>query len=266
MSSLRTRPHIEVHDGDGPPALMVHGILSSRAQWLLNIAALRTVCTPVVVELWGHGRSPLPDERDAYEPAGYVELFESIREELGVDQWFVIGQSLGAALTLRYALDLPDRVLAQVFTNSNSALADRAWQERMQAGAPQMARQIEAGGPDGVAAMPVHPRRARRLPEPVRSALINDPDAIEPCAIARAIEHTVPNSSVRDSIAHNRVASLLIAGHRERSFAEARNFAAAHMPSLAIVDLDAGHAGSIEAASGFAAAAIARFSAPRPRR
>src|SRR3954453_2438210 len=99
------RPYVEVHDGDGPPALLVHGMLSSRAQWLLNLDALRSVCTPVVLELWGHGRSPTPEDPGAYAPEAYGETFDAIRRDLGVDRWFLIGQSLGAALTMRYALD-----------------------------------------------------------------------------------------------------------------------------------------------------------------
>jgi pimeloyl-ACP methyl ester carboxylesterase len=265
VKAARIKPHIEVHDGNGPPALLVHGILSSRAQWLLNTDALREVCSPVVVELWGHGRSPLPDDRGAYEPDGYVETFEAIREALGADRWFVIGQSLGAALTLRYALTMPDRLIAHVFTNSNSAIADQAWRDRMVANAPEMARRIEAGGRDAVAAMPVHPRRSKRLPEPVRSALITDADAIEPRAISRAIEHTVPNSSMRDQIAHNRIASLLIVGKRERDFAEPRNYAAATMPMLDVIDLDAGHAVNIAAADGFNAAVVRFFEQCRRR-
>src|SRR5436190_9312544 len=256
------RPYVEVHDGDGPPALLVHGILSSRAQWLLNLDALRTVCTPVVMELWGHGRSPLPDDGAAYQPDGYIETFEAIRADLGVQRWFVIGQSLGAALTLRYALERPERFIAHVFTNSNSALADAAWRARMVKDAPQMARRIEAGGREAVAAMPVHPRQAKRLPEPVRSALIADADAIESRAIGRAVEHTVPNSSVRDQILHNRVASLLVAGKRETGFIEPRYYAAATMPSLAVIDLDAGHAVNINAAPEFNAAVIDFFGAP----
>ncbi|MEL6984283.1 MAG: hypothetical protein AAFO29_17790, partial [Actinomycetota bacterium] len=41
-----------VHDGSGPPALIVHGALASRSYWADNIEALAQVCQPVVVELW----------------------------------------------------------------------------------------------------------------------------------------------------------------------------------------------------------------------
>ena len=50
-------PYWEVHDlGQGPYMLMVHGFLSSRAQWRINLPALGAFCRPVLLELLGHGR------------------------------------------------------------------------------------------------------------------------------------------------------------------------------------------------------------------
>jgi hypothetical protein len=54
--------YYDVHAGTGPYMLLVHGFLSSRSQWRLNLAALAGVVRPVVVELWGHGRSPAPTD------------------------------------------------------------------------------------------------------------------------------------------------------------------------------------------------------------
>ena len=34
--------YYEVHEGNGPYLLMIHGMLSSRAQWTRNLAALST--------------------------------------------------------------------------------------------------------------------------------------------------------------------------------------------------------------------------------
>ena len=89
--------HYEVHDGAGPYLLLVHGFLSSRAQWVLNLDALSDVARPVVVEMYGHGRSPSPDDPAIYAPKNYVAEFERIRGELGVERWLVCGQSLGPA-------------------------------------------------------------------------------------------------------------------------------------------------------------------------
>ena len=61
--------HVDVHPGTGPFLLLVHGFLSGRSQWKLNLAALSEVVQPVVLELWGHGRSPSPEDVARYHPA-----------------------------------------------------------------------------------------------------------------------------------------------------------------------------------------------------
>jgi len=249
--------HVDVHEGSGPYALLVHGMLSSRAQWLLNLDALRTVCRPVVVELWGHGRSPAPAEAGPHTPEGYASEFERIRESLSAPAWLVIGQSLGAALTLRYALDHPERVIAQVFTNSSSALADEEWQQSMRTSAPRFAERIEKGGAKAVEAMPVHPTKARRMPEAVREQLVADAALLRPEAVARALLYTV--SSVRGRVDENHVPTMLVTGAREAEFAEPRDFAKAHMPCTEVVDLDAGHAVNIQAADAFNEAVVEFF-------
>ena len=156
--------HWETHAGNGPPVLFVHGFLSSRAQWLPNLESFREFCTPVLVELWGHGRSPAPDDAKAYTSASYLRQFEAIRCELGVERWCLVGQSLGASLTLRYSLDHPGRVIAQVFTNSNSALATREQtQQRLEAAAAAIAA-IETAGLRPSKRSPFTPNTRRGCP------------------------------------------------------------------------------------------------------
>ena len=36
--------HYDVHEGAGEPLLLLHGFLSSRAQWLENIPVLKSFC------------------------------------------------------------------------------------------------------------------------------------------------------------------------------------------------------------------------------
>jgi pimeloyl-ACP methyl ester carboxylesterase len=225
---------------------------------MLNLDALSTVCRPVVAELLGHGRSAAPDDAAPYTPAGYASAFEAIRESLGVDRWFVIGQSLGSAVTLRYSLDHPDRVIAQVFTNSSSALADEAWQQRLQNAAPQMASRIVDGGAAAIAAMPIHPSNAKRMPEDVKRALVADAQLLSPRGVALSLLHT-STSSVRSRASENTVPTLMVAGGKEKAFDEPRAFATANMPDLETVLLDAGHAVNIQAAEQFNAAVCAFF-------
>jgi pimeloyl-ACP methyl ester carboxylesterase len=225
---------------------MVHGFLAGRALWIANLEALRAVATPVIIELFGHGRSPSPPDPTAYHPDSYVAAFEEIRRDLGVDQWFVLGHSLGASLSLRYVLDHPDRVIAHVFTNSASALAGAEWREQIVKDVDAAADRIIQHGIAHLEEGQVNPARSHRNIPAVRNALAADAPLLQPLGIAATIRHTVPPSSVRDRIGDNSRPALLIAGEKEQVFAEPCQFAERTMPHLAVVRLDAGHSPNAE--------------------
>lgn len=254
--------HREVHPGEGPFLLLVHGMLAGRSLWGPNLPALRRVARPVVVELWGHGRSPSPEDPARYRPEAYVAAFEEIRAELGVERWLVCGQSYGAALTLRYALEHPERVIAQAFTNSVSALADAESSARMEADVRSMAESIERGGRATIEAMPIHPLRARRIPPEVRAALLEDASRLDPVGVARSLRHGIPGASVHARVVGNRVPTLLVVGEREPAFRPCREHVERTMPVLEVCALDAGHAVNLEAAEPFDDA-VTRFFASR---
>jgi pimeloyl-ACP methyl ester carboxylesterase len=238
--------HVEVHPGAGPPILMMHGMLASRALWLANLEALRTVATPVVVELYGHGRSPSPTEPDAYHPDSYVAAFEQIRRGLGVERWFVLGHSLGAALTLRYVTDHSARVIAHVFTNSASALAHPERREELMQNVDAQADYIIRHGVGPLAKTRVNPAHSHRVVPAVRAALAADVSLLDPRGMAGTIRYTAPASSVRERIAGNARPALLVAGKKERSFAEPCDHAARTMPHLTVAHVDAGHSPNAE--------------------
>lgn len=247
--------HWEAHPGDGPPLLLVHGLLAGRALWEPNLGALAAVSRPIVVELWGHGRSPAPPGAESYRAESYLQTFEEIRAEIGADRWFLCGYSYGAALTLRYALDHPDRVIAQIFTNSVSALADAEWIAGMREAAPVMAESIEREGHEAIDRLPMHPHQSRRLSPAVRETLLADAALLQPQGIANTLRFSIAEISVRDRIGENRVPTLLVCGERERNFRPFREFAERAMPRLEVVGCDAGHAVNLEAATVFNEAA-----------
>lgn len=252
-------PYFEVHDGQGPLLLLVHGFLSSRAQWRLNLEALTKIARPVVVEVLGHGRSPAPDDPAAYTVAAYGDAFEAIRRDLGAERWVVCGQSFGAGLTMRYALQHPERVLGQVLTNSNSALSPLDLTD-----VEQRARLAEEGGLAAIEGMRVHPKHAKRLPKAVRDELIADAALISPRGIAHSLRVTRLHSSVVDDLEKIRVPTLLVNGVMEKKFQPLRDRAVARIPGCQVVDLPGGHPVNIDAAEQFNAA-VARFIGTLPR-
>lgn len=248
--------HWEAHPGNGPCLLLVHGFLMSRAQWLLNLESLASVCRPVVVELWGHGRSPAPVDQAAYAPDALINEFERIRRELGEARWLLCGYSLGAGLTLRYALDRPEQTIAHVFTNSTSALADAqqqtVWREQGLAGRERFI----AEGIPAIDRIAVHPRHAKHLPQSVKTPLLADAAQHTPLGIANVMAFTTPHISVRQRIHLNTRPALLIQGRRETRFNPFADHALAHMTRLEHVALDTGHGVNMEDANGFNQAVI----------
>jgi len=237
----------EIHGSKGPFLLMVHGIMSSRAQWIPNLEALKDFCRPVVVELFGHGRSPSPDEPEYYYPDNYVREFERIREKLGTERWFICGQSLGASLTLRYSLYHPERIIAQVFTNSRSALMANPREEVMK----KVSENLEKSGPEALDNFPLNPAKSRHLEAKVQEALGKDIDLINLKGFSNNLKYMVTRCSVRDLIQDNQVPTLLLVGRYDQSFSSFIEFIEKTMPNLEMKVFDGGHAVNIDAAHHF---------------
>ena len=253
MQYTENAPRIafKVHPGQGPYLLLVHGFLSSNAQWLANLSALGDVCRPVTAELWGHGSSPAPQDKAYYSPQAYLAQFEHIRRQLGIQRWFLCGYSLGAGLTIRYAHDHPEHVYGHIFTNSNSALADAARIDEWLSSASKSANNIRAGGLAAINRIAVHPRRARNLPEPVKEPLLADCAKLKPAGVANTLEYTNPYTSIRAIAASNVKPALLCCGVKEKRFAANREWAETHMANLSVIEIVAGHGVNMEGADTF---------------
>lgn len=247
---MKSELHFEVHQGNGPYLLLVHGFLSSKAQWQLNIDPLREVCSPVLIDLLGHGHSPSPDDVAKYTPRAYVKYFRDIKKQLDIENWFVCGYSLGAGLTIRYALEHPRDVNGHIFTNSMSAFASRQG-TRAIAESGELIKRFEQGGLKMIEQISVHPRFARRLPDSVKTALLRDCERLTPGGVARTIAVTNSEASVRADIGNNQKAALLICGTREKRFQPHLAYIKEVMPHLRVIELNTGHAVNAEDADGF---------------
>lgn len=239
--------YYEIHGSRGPFLLLVHGFMSSRAQWIPNLEALKVFCRPVVAELFGHGRSPSPDDPECYYPDNYVREFERIRKKLRIDRWFICGQSLGASLTLRYGLYHPEHIIAQIFTNSRSAFMDNPGEDNMKSAAER----LEKGGRKALEDFPLNPSQSRYLEARVKEALLKDIDLIDLKGFTSNLKYMVTRCSVRELVRNNRVPALLLVGRYDRSFSAFIEFIEKTMPHLEMEIFEAGHAVNIDAADQF---------------
>jgi len=243
--------NVVVHNGDGPHALLVHGALGSRSLWAENLAALQQVCRPVVVELWGHGRSPSPTDPAHYKSAGYVAEFEQLRSRLGIDRWHTIGQSMGAGLTLTYGLAHPERVISQVVTNSTSAFAPiDGWREHHASGATPMAERLRTEGTEFLRNAKLNPGRSRHLAETTRQLLAIEFDEHDATGIANSMTITTATLPLGERLTKVTRPTLLTLGVEEERFLRLVPRARL-IPNLEVVELAASHGVNTHDADGW---------------
>lgn len=235
--------------------LLVHGLLSSRHHWEPNLARLRQAYNLVIVDLPAHGLSAAPADPAAWHPDAMVARLDRIRADLGLERWLVVGQSFGAGLTLRYALQHPERVIAQVFTNARTAFRDEADPAEL---AVRVAK-LRQGGMEALRQERFHPRFAHRFPEAVRETLSQDADRIDLEGYLKILEISLPAASLRGRVAGGTVPTLLINGRHERIFQPIRQSLETDWPDLEITDIDGGHSVNIENPDGFDAALLGFF-------
>ncbi len=88
--------HYVDHGGDGPPAVLVHGITESGASWDPIVERLAGSNRVVTLDLRGHGRSGTADRYDLEVMAGDVVAVLQALDLLGAAN--LVGHSLGGAV------------------------------------------------------------------------------------------------------------------------------------------------------------------------
>ncbi len=228
-------------ENNKPPLLLIHGFLSSRAQWLGNLSGMKNFCRPIVIEHFGHGRTPAPQEESKCSFEALIVQIERLRVFLGINQWSVCGHSMGGTIGLTYAIRHPDVVKSVVFSNVATAFLDPQKVD-MTAEVKEVASSVEDGGRIRLEETPFHPIRMKRVAPEIQNALVSDAKLIDPVGVARAVRATSVNVSIRHRMPEILCPTLLINGILERGFQADRRWAEDIFSSLSIVDLaNAGH-------------------------
>jgi pimeloyl-ACP methyl ester carboxylesterase len=94
--------------GAGPPILLIHGYGDTADGWRRVVPGLLKDHRVVAIDMPPFGRSSAPPKRKLLD--FYKEFFPTLLDELELDRTTVIGHSLGGAVSLRLAIENPDRV------------------------------------------------------------------------------------------------------------------------------------------------------------
>lgn len=105
--------------GEGPPVLLVHGLAASLRDWDMLLPALAAHgYAGHALDLLGHGESIKPRRLDQYTSDSVFTHLSGWVDSLALSEPAVlVGHSLGAYLSLQFALRYPERVRALVLVN-----------------------------------------------------------------------------------------------------------------------------------------------------
>ena len=113
-------------------AVMLHSLGSSGAMWTPQIAPLAAVRRVIAVDTRGHGRSQAPTGSYSLDQLGRDVL--AVVDHLGVEQFHVIGLSLGGQMAMWLATHATERVHSIVLANTAPKIGtDESWQSRIEA-------------------------------------------------------------------------------------------------------------------------------------
>lgn len=168
-----TRLRYRDSGGDGPAVLMTHGIGESLEFWHRQFDTLGLSLRLIAWDLPGHG---LSDERaDAMSLEGQAAVAWRLLDHLGVDRAHLVGNSLGAAMSLRMAAQVPARAASLLLANS-AALGTEVFGAFRLMTLPLLGELMNKPGPTAV---------AQQI-----QAIVHRPEAITP-EVRAAIERNV---------------------------------------------------------------------------
>jgi 4,5:9,10-diseco-3-hydroxy-5,9,17-trioxoandrosta-1(10),2-diene-4-oate hydrolase len=102
--------------GQGKPLLIIHGGGEGAESWLNTAIQLAEHYTVYIPDLPGFGKSK--SSNDQFDIAQYISFIEDFAKEIDLEQFYIMGHSVGGSLALHYALEYPHRIQKLIALNS----------------------------------------------------------------------------------------------------------------------------------------------------
>jgi pimeloyl-ACP methyl ester carboxylesterase len=102
--------------GQGPPVVLIHGMVNSSRHWeqvALRLADRYTVIAP---DLIGHGDSATP--RGDYSLGAHAAVIRDVLSAIGVERATIVGHSLGGGVAMQFFWQFPQRTERLVLVSS----------------------------------------------------------------------------------------------------------------------------------------------------
>jgi pimeloyl-ACP methyl ester carboxylesterase len=204
--------------GEGPPVVLIHGMVNSSRHWQPVARRLAEHHTVIAPDLIGHGDSATP--RGDYSLGAHATVIRDLLSALGIERATIVGHSLGGGVAMIFFWQFPERVERLALVSSGGLGGDVS----------PMLRSAALPGMRGLIGLAAHPRVtgaldgvAQRLPER-RAGL-----ATQLRAVARALR-PLETAGAREAFVQTLRAVIDV--HGQRVNADDRLYLLESMPTL----------------------------------
>ena len=104
-------------EGDNTPLLVMHGGPGSTSRSFYQYSSIAQDRPIIMFDQLGSGRSDYHEDTSLLKVENFVEQVETLKNELGLTEFYVLGHSWGSALELEFYLAPPKGIKGLIFSS-----------------------------------------------------------------------------------------------------------------------------------------------------
>lgn len=124
INGVRYALKIHQKNASLPCLLMLHGFMGNHRVFDHLIDDLKKYCSPITVDLLGHGQSEQAQDPSRYVAKHQIDDLETLIRRLKISPLFLYGYSMGGRLALRTALQFPGKISGLILESTNDGIED----------------------------------------------------------------------------------------------------------------------------------------------
>jgi 2-succinyl-6-hydroxy-2,4-cyclohexadiene-1-carboxylate synthase len=139
--------HVEIKGEENLTTIVfLHGFTGSTASWREITKLLKGKYRTIAVDLTGHGKSGIPEDVHRYSMEQQVEDLEELFTELSLQQFILVGYSMGGRVALAYTVRHSMRISSLVLESSSPGLRTKEERIERQVADSRLAARITTDG------------------------------------------------------------------------------------------------------------------------
>ncbi|NTU44842.1 MAG: 2-succinyl-6-hydroxy-2,4-cyclohexadiene-1-carboxylate synthase [Chlorobiaceae bacterium] len=219
-------PSLLIGDPDLPRIVFLHGFLGSGSDWLAVARELEREYCSVLVDLPGHGETPIPKvPKEGNPELFFMETVDALAAELrrsAAAPCFLVGYSMGGRVALALMMRHPDLFTKAVIVSASPGLRTEEEQAARRKSDEGIARKIEKNFEGFIQAWYEQPLFATLKNHPLFHEIERERKTNNPGNLASALRllGTGVQPSLWDALAQNRVPTQFFAGEKDLKFVE----------------------------------------------